>query len=97
MNYPALELLAQGYLTLDWPDDYVNAWAAIDDYVTNEPIASRLSDEVDHLIATITSDEDLHALVIGELGCGYLPQADGFTMTAWLHAVRERVRGALDA
>lgn len=96
MSYPALKLLLQGYLSLDWPDDHANAWAAIDDYVTNEPIASQLPDEVGQLVERMPSEEGLHSLVMGELGCGYLPEADGFTMTAWLLAVRERVLGALD-
>ncbi|MEI2808943.1 MAG: contact-dependent growth inhibition system immunity protein [Nocardioides sp.] len=93
MNYPALELLTQGYLTLDWPDDYANVWAAVDDYVASEPIAGQLPDEVARVVAMIDSEEDLRALIIGELGCGYLPDSDGFTMTTWLLTVGDRVRG----
>lgn len=96
MNYPALALLAQGYLTLDWPDDYPDAWAAVDDYVTHEPIADQLPDEIARLAEAMPSEETLRTLIIDELGCGYLPDADGFTMTTWLLAVGERVRGALD-
>lgn len=40
MTYPALELLLQAYLTIDWPDDYPDGWAAVDDYIANEPSAS---------------------------------------------------------
>lgn len=96
MNYPALELLAQGYLTLDWPDDYVDTWAAIDDYVTSEPLASQLPDEIADLVDATSSEQGLRSVVVGELGCGYLPEADGFTMTAWLLSVREHVQEALD-
>lgn len=94
MSYPALELLVQGYLSLDWPEDYANAWAAVDDYVANEPIARHLPDEVAQVIQMAPSEEELRLLVVGELGCGYLPAADGFTMRAWLFSVRERVLGA---
>ncbi|WP_436698718.1 contact-dependent growth inhibition system immunity protein [Nocardioides sp. BYT-33-1] len=95
MIYPALQLLAQGYLMLDWPDDYSNAWAAIDDFVAHEPVARQLPHEVDQLIGTTSSDDSLSALLIGEIGSGYLPEADGFTMKTWLCAVRERVQAAL--
>lgn len=37
MNYPALKLLVQGYLSLNWPEDYASAGAAIDDYVVLRP------------------------------------------------------------
>lgn len=96
MNYPALELLTQGYLTLDWPDDYADVWAAVDDYVANEPVAHQLSDEVAELIEATPSEAGLNALLIGALGSGYQPQVDGFTTTGWLLAVCERVRVALD-
>ncbi len=93
MNYPALELLTKGYLTLDWPDDYPNAWAAVDDYVANEPIAGQLPNEVAEVVAMIDSEEGLRTLIIGEFGSGYLPDSDGLTMTSWLLAIGERVRG----
>lgn len=96
MSYPALELLVQGYLSIDWPDDYANPWAAVDGYTTTEPVAAQLPAEVVQLLDAMPSEQDLHSFVIGELGCGYLPDADGLTMTAWLQAVRERVLGALE-
>lgn len=81
VNYPALALLAQGYLTLDWPDYYPDAWTAVDDYVANETVSALLSEEIDRAIAVTACEEDLRALIIDELGCGYLPEAAGITMT----------------
>ena len=80
-----------GLLESDWPDDYVNAWAAIDEYVASEPVARYLPDEIADLLDTTSSEECLRALVLGELGRGYLPVADGLTMRTWLLAVRQRV------
>lgn len=97
MSFPALRLLAQGYLTLDWPDDYADVWAAVDDYMARESIASELPNEIARLVAAGLSDDMLHALVIDDLGCGYLPQADGYTTGGWLVAVGEHVREALDS
>lgn len=93
--HPALALLVQGYLTLDWSNDYSDAWAAVDDDIAREPIVKQLPDEVARLVEPRPSEESLRALILDELGCGYLPDADGFTMTTWLLDVRERVRGAL--
>jgi hypothetical protein len=95
MTYPALKQLLQGYLNLDWPDDYADAWAAIDDFAAYEPIAGRLADEVTMLLDSAPTEEGLREFVVDELGSGYLPEADGFRMRDWLMAVRQRVQGAL--
>ncbi|MEQ4205800.1 contact-dependent growth inhibition system immunity protein [Actinopolymorpha sp. B9G3] len=95
MTYPALELLLQAYLTLDWPDDYVDAWAAVDDFVANEPIAGQISGEVTELLKSNPCDDELRRLVVGELGSGYLPETDGWSMREWLDTLRQRVTEAL--
>lgn len=95
MNYPAFQLLLQGYLTLDWPDDYSTMWAAVDDYIASEPGLDQLLKELDELIEAQPSDGWLRNLIVGELGSGYLPEVDRYTMMGWLVAVRERVRIAV--
>lgn len=77
MTYPALELLVQGYLSLDWPDDYATAWAAVDDFVASEPIASRLPDEVTRLMEAMPSEESLRELIIVELRSGTFRRRTG--------------------
>ena len=95
MTYPALELLVQAYLTIDWVDEYEDVWAAVDDFVANEPVASDLPDDVTRLLDAMPTDEELSAFVIGELGSGYPPEEDGLTMTDWLTQVRQRAEEAL--
>ncbi len=50
-DFPALTLLLQGYLNLDWPDDYESVWAAVDHFARREPVAAGLALEVDALLA----------------------------------------------
>jgi hypothetical protein len=93
-THPALELLFQAYLHQDWPDEYGSAWAAVDDFLANEPRAAQLPDEVTALLAEQPSDDGLREAFLDTLDSGYLPEADGFTVRDWLTALRERAQGA---
>lgn len=92
-SYPALSLLLQGYLNLDWPDEYEDPWRAVDDFVASEPVATDVPSEVKDILAWGPSDADLRQLLVEQLGSGYLPDADGWTIADWLAAVADRVRG----
>jgi hypothetical protein len=89
-NYPALTLLLQGYLNLDWPDEYGNPWAAVDDFLASEPLARQLRSEIDEILAGNMPDDYLRALVVDTIGSGYLPEANGWTIADWLRALANR-------
>lgn len=95
MNYPQLATLLQGYLNIDWPDDYDDPWGAVDDYAASEPRAGEVITEIESLLLSEPSSERLRKVVVDELGSGYPPEADGWTMAAWLRAVADRVRQEL--
>lgn len=95
MTYPALELLVQAYLTIDWVDEYEDVWEAVDDFVANEPVAPDLPDDITRLLAAKPAEDELTAFVTDELGCGYPPDEDGLTTTEWLTLVRRRAEAEL--
>lgn len=87
----ALKQLLQGYLNFDWPEEYGDPWSAVADFLRSEPEYGRLlGAEIAALLRTATSEGDLRQVVLGELGSGYLPEADGWTYAAWLREVARR-------
>lgn len=92
VDYPALRLLLQGYLNQDWPDEYQDAWEAVSDFVESEPDdAAALVGEIWTAILSARTDADLEQLVLGDLGSGYLPPADGWSYLSWLVEVARYV------
>lgn len=90
-DHPALTQLLQAYLHLDWPEDYGDPWAAIDDFLRSEPEqAARLAGEIDRLLGDTAEEAELRRLVVGELGSGYLPEADGWSFASWLAEIAWR-------
>jgi CdiI immunity protein len=89
----SLRLLFQGYLTPDWPEDYDgDPWAAVDDFVASEPSAARsVPAEVETVLSEYSTDDEVRQLVVGELGSGYLPEADGYAYRDWLLQVSRRM------
>lgn len=96
----ALTLLVSGYLNLDWPEDYGDAWRAVEDFLASEPpdSARELADEIAALLSTERSEADLTSYLVDTLGSGYLPEGDGWTSTkSWLEAVAHRAAGGSSA
>lgn len=94
-DHPALAHLLQAYLHLDWPEDYGDPWAAIDDFLRSEPEhAGRLAAEIDRLLGAVSDEAELKTLVVEELGSCYLPEADGWSYASWLAEIAWR---AMDA
>lgn len=90
---PALRLLLQGYLSLDWPEDYGDdPWAAVDDFAASEPAAAKaLPAEARAVLDENPTEEAVRQLVIGELASGYRPESDGLDYRNWLEQVAQRV------
>ena len=91
MKLPVLKLLFQAYLTVDWPEDYADVRAAINDFVANEPAAVGIDAELAELLDSTADDEVLRRRVVEELGSGYLPDVEGLSMREWLETVRRWV------
>lgn len=84
-EFKSLQLLLQGYLNIDWPDDYTDVWAAVEDFVCSEPASvTSLPMEIESLLRRFRSEEELRDFFIGELASGYLPEFDGWTYRDWL-------------
>ncbi len=88
---PHLLLLVRGYLSLDWPEEYGNPWAAVDDYVRSEPSAHEVVPEILSLLAE-TLEGDLIEYWIEVLQAGFIPDDGVEGIRAFLNAVVERVR-----
>ena len=92
---PALQQFVGAYLNQDWPDDYSDQWAALEDFVTQESEATPLLPrEIAWLLATHPSEEAVKRYLEHDLGTGYAADWDGGTYRGWLTEVAERVRAA---
>lgn len=95
MPHRALTLLVQGYLNQDWPYDYPDAWAAVDDFLEHEPRRHDLPGEITDVLERMPSEDDVRRYVLEDLDSGYLPHADGYSVTGWLTALRDHVQERL--
>ncbi len=75
-SMPALELLSGAYLNEDWPADYPNWQAAVDDFIAGSPTEARLLPaEITRFLAEHPDETDVKDRVLSQ-GFGYLPRAD---------------------
>ena len=95
-DHPALRLLLGAYLDLDWADEYGTPWNAVDGFVAGEPSAAELPGEIDDVLAAGHDEAGLRAIVLDDMGTGYLPR-EGDSIASWLADVARHVRGKLDA
>jgi len=90
-DYPALSYMCRGYVNQDWPGEYGHVWAAVDDFVEEEPDkAPQVPDEVAALLEREQTEDDLHR-TMRSMFCGYWPYASGSTYKEWLTEVSRRV------
>ena len=91
LQYPALALLAGGFLHADWPEEYADVDAAVDAFVAGRPgLAARLPEEVAELLALMLSDDQLEELLVDHLCIAYLP-APPLDFAGWLESTSRRV------
>jgi hypothetical protein len=92
MTYLSLYILFGVYLNEDWPVFYGEPWNAIEAFARREPEhAPRLRTEVERVLETIASEEQVRDFVLDDLECNYLPELDGWTYRDWLLALADRV------
>jgi hypothetical protein len=84
-----------GHFHEDWPVE-----ASTPDGIIREFLAQnhdpeklgRLADLIDEYIGSAKSDDALERGLFHELGCYYMPSADGLSERAWLEHVAKRLR-----
>lgn len=95
MAHEALALLVQAYLNQDWPFDYPDVWAAVDDFIEKEPPTQELLDDIDDVLERTPSEDDVRRYLLEDLESNYIPDPDGYSMTDWLTALRNYVQKRL--
>ncbi|MFC5177898.1 contact-dependent growth inhibition system immunity protein [Nocardioides taihuensis] len=94
---PALDLVVGAYLHQDWPDECTDEWAALEAFLTREPMRARtLSSEIDGLLRVRLSEADLEEF-LGDHGCDYFADPASGGNRAWLTEVSRRARAAATA
>ena len=92
IEYPALWQFFGGYLGPDWPDEYANEWAALDDYLKDHhDVASRFASEVQLLLAEHPSEDAVRHVIFDEFHSAYLAEVDGWRYREWLQALADHV------
>lgn len=95
-KYPALHLLFGAYFHQDWDlESNGDPWIVVDNYAQHETTSAVAAlDEIEQLVDSSSSEQELASL-IDLLGCSYSVEADGWTHRAWLAAVAQRIKAAL--
>lgn len=75
-------------MTEDWPEDYGDMREAVIDFLAREDLARALVKEIEDVMSSRMTDSEVNSFLVGDLGSGYLPEADGYTAPVWLLAVR---------
>jgi hypothetical protein len=95
-RYPSLLLFFGGYLNQDWPDEYADEWAALDDYLRGNPdSASRFCPEAQALLDEHLSEEELSTVLFHDYACGYSAEVDGWKYRDWLKALSDHAAKAV--
>jgi hypothetical protein len=88
----ALTQLLERYLDRHFQMEHAGVWAAVDAFARGQTyLAPDLRGEVEQLLHSGVTDEDLRTFMADELKSGYNPEGDGWTYRAWFAEVAERV------
>ena len=86
-----------GYFHEDWASEASEPDGIIDIYIGQENNAENLNNLaalIENLVGRSQSEKELDDSLFGELGCYYVPAADGKSTRAWLEHVSSRLREA---
>ncbi len=91
----ALNHLMGAYFHQDWALEHEDEWMVLEAFERNEPdLAEMLPGEIDALLETLTTEEDLERYVVRVLGGDFNACYNGGTYRAWLQQIADRVRAA---
>lgn len=90
-----------GWFHQDWQDDDDSVDDVISSFLSSGGLTRDrlvlLADAIDAFASSFTDDAALEHALGSELGCYYLPSADGSSARAWLHHVSGRLRESAGA
>lgn len=95
MKHKKLEILGQllgCYFHQDWLHEFDSNISVIHTIVESESAEqlARGVEEIDDILATSLSEDDLEKVINGQVGCYFDPVSDGVTYEIWLKQVREK-------
>lgn len=95
-KYPNLRQYFGGYLNQDWRDDYADEWAALEDYLRDNPSgANGFCPEAQALLSEHDSEQEVRTIILDELWCAYLAEAHGWRYRDWLRALSDYAAKAI--
>ena len=95
--HPELRQFFAGYFHEDWPVDAATPDNVISSFISEaHPPGElvRLADFIDAFARGASDDHALEQAIFTELGCYYVPSADGLSAKDWLRHVSSRLRAA---
>jgi hypothetical protein len=79
-----------GYLNQDWPDEYSDEWAALDEFLRDNPNAAKeFRPEIQTLLDQRLPEGELSRVIFYDLGCGFSAEVDGWKYRDWLQALSD--------
>jgi len=95
-RYPELWQFFNVFLGPDWPEEYANEWAALDDYIHDDPGAlPAFCGEVQALLADHPSEEGVRHILFEDFQLAYLAEVNGWKYRDWLQALSDHVEKAV--
>ncbi|MCX5510492.1 contact-dependent growth inhibition system immunity protein [Pseudomonas sp. BJa3] len=90
MEFPVLIHLLGCYFHQDWPEEYTDSSEALADMLKHEPQATLLAgaQEIEVLLASKLSIDDLEHLVTCKVGCFFAPDSESVSLAEWLSSIR---------
>ena len=90
MKTEAFSRVISPYLDQDWPDEFQDSSEALSAAVSSEPeeMFGDVCREIDDLLASDLTEEDLEKIVRDQAGCYFAPQSEGHTYRSWLKEAR---------
>lgn len=93
-DFSELKSFLSGYFHQDWELDANNPDDIIIQFIkTNPPenIVRTIATQIDLYLEKETDDPTTESKLLNELGCYYLPRADGISVRNWLTQVKNRL------
>ena len=88
-----LRNLLVAYLNQDWQDEYPDVWTAVESFKAEAGSETREGARAElRQILDRNSTESQFESALDAYGCAYYPPADGYTYSAWLVQLEERLR-----
>jgi CdiI immunity protein len=89
----ALRNLFGAYLHQDFDLEYGTVWTAVEDFTSTNPVewVAAARKELVEILEMKLDERSLEGLV-ERSGCAYYAPADGYTYSAWLVELEERLR-----